>query len=123
MKMNLKDIQIKKDKIIFDNEEYDNFGNLIETPKEKYLKVFEPGTIINYDNEYILMLPNNGYVALGYNIDLKINYIDYDWAKDPRIVEVFEPFKNQEQFNQWLKDFPEHEFTLNKHYNKKFFKS
>lgn len=30
MKVNLKDIQIKKDKIIFDNEEYDNFGLKIQ---------------------------------------------------------------------------------------------
>lgn len=121
MKVNSKNIIIDQDRIIVENEEYDHNGKLIETPAEKYELPLLPGTIIDYDSEYILILENNGYTNLEYTDS--INYLDYDWASDPRTMNIYAPFKNEKDMQEWIRNNVYHKKALEKYYKKSFFKN
>lgn len=120
MKINLKNIIIEKNRIVVENEEYDQDGNLIETPNEKYGHPLLPGTIIDYDSEYVLILENNGYICLDYADS--INYLDYDWAEDSRTKKIYSPFKNDIEIQEWIQNNKHHKQPLEKYYKKSFFK-
>lgn len=120
MKIDLKNIILENDKIIVENEEYDHNGQLIETASEKYEKPLPPGTIIDYDSEYILILENNGYFCIDYSGS--ISYLDYDWASDPRVQQIYSPFKTEKEMYEWIIHNEHHQDALKKYYKKSFFK-
>lgn len=120
MKVNLKNIVIEEGRIVVENEEYDHNGILIETPNEKYGHPLLPGTIIDYDSEYVLILDNNGYICLDYADS--INYLDYDWASDPRVQQIYSPFKTEKEMYEWIIHNEHHQDALKKYYKKSFFK-
>lgn len=123
MKLDLRNIILENDKIIVENEEYDHNGRLIETPSEKYEKYEKPllpGTIIDYDSEYVLILENNGYICIDYSD--KISYLDYDWASDPRVQKIYSPFSCEKAMYEWIIQNEHHKDALKKYYKKSFFK-
>lgn len=121
MKVNLKNIIIEEGRIVVENEEYDHNGILIETPAEKYDLPLSAGTIIDYDSEYILILENNGYTNLEYSDSIR--YLDYDWASDPRTMNIYPPFKDKKSMKEWIEDNKHHKQSLEKYYKKVFFKN
>lgn len=111
-------ISLKNNMLIVNNIEYDHQGNVLENDDCSYIEEREilPGTIINYDGEFILFLEDDGFIVLDYGKEPRYEPKGYDWLNDPRTTDVIQPFKNKEEMMDWLKDYPYYKDNVIKYY-------
>ncbi len=112
-------ISLKNNTLIVNDIEYDHQGNVLENDDYSYIEEKEilPGTIINYDGDFVLFTENNGFIVLGYEKEPRYEPKGYDWLNDPRTEDVIEPFQSKEELMDWLKDYPYYKEELMIHYN------
>lgn len=109
-------ISLKNNMLIVNNIEYDHQGNILENDDCSYIEEMAPGTIINYDGEFILFLEDDGFIVLDYGKEPRYDEKGYDWLNDPRTTDVIPPFKNKEEMMDWLKDYPYYKDNVIKYY-------
>ncbi|EPP7233596.1 hypothetical protein ACTOJ1_000501 [Shigella flexneri] len=111
-------ISIKNNMLIINDIEYDHQGNILENDDCAYVEEIEiiPGTIINYDGEFILFLEDDGFIVLDYGKEPRYEPKGYDWLNDPRTTDVIQPFQNTEEMMDWLKDYPYYKDNVIKYY-------
>lgn len=80
--------------------------NVLENDDCSYIEEITPGTIINYDGEFILFLEDDGFIVLDYGKEPRYDEKGYDWLNDHRTTDVIEPFQSTEEMMDWLKDYP-----------------
>ena len=109
-------IRLKNNMLVVNNIEYDHQGNILENDDCSYIEEITPGTIINYDGEFILFLEDDGFIVLDYGKEPRYDEKGYDWLNDPRTVDVIEPFQSTEEMMDWLKDYPYYKDNVIKYY-------
>ncbi len=109
-------ISLKNNMLVVNDIEYDHQGNILENDDCSYVEEITPGTIINYDGEFILFIENDGFIDLGYGKEPRYDEKGYDWLNDPRTTDVIQPFKNKEEMMDWLKDYPYYKDNVIKYY-------
>lgn len=109
-------IRLKNNMLVVNNIEYDHQGNILENDDCSYIEEITPGTIINYDGEFILFIKNDGFIDLGYEKEPRYDEKGYDWLNDPRTTDVIEPFQSTEEMMDWLKDYPYYKDNVIKYY-------
>ena len=109
-------ISLKNNMLVVNDIEYDHQGNILENDDCSYVEEINPGTIINYDGEFILFIENDGFIDLGYGKEPRYDEKGYDWLNDPRTTDVIQPFKNKEEMMDWLKDYPYYKDNVIKYY-------
>lgn len=112
-------ISLKNNTLIVNDIEYDHQGNVLENDDCYYIEEINPGTIINYDGEFILFIENDGFIDF-YGKEPRYDEKGYDWLNDPRTVDVIEPFQSTEEMMDWLKDYPYYKETVMIYYNEIF---
>lgn len=109
-------ISLKNNMLVVNDIEYDHQGNILENDDCYYVEEITPGTIINYDGEFILFIENDGFIDLGYGKEPRYDEKGYDWLNDPRTVDVIEPFQSTEEMMDWLNDYPYYKDNVIKYY-------
>ncbi len=109
-------ISLKNNMLVVNDIEYDHQGNILENDDCSYVEEITPGTIINYDGEFILFIENDGFIDLGYGKEPRYDEKGYDWLNDPRTTDVIEPFQSTEEMMDWLKDYPYYKDNVIKYY-------
>lgn len=96
-------IRLKNNILVVNDIEYDHQGNVLENDDCSYIEEITPGTIINYDGEFILFLEDDGFIVLDYGKEPRYDEKGYDWLNDHRRTDVIEPFQSTEEMMDWLK--------------------